>query len=108
MSLYRAYHRLVPVVLVGRKVRVPENNFVLRCFQYLCPRTVPYGAFCWNEQCQNCRIHWRHGPAGPARVGLSCKLIVREGMEITAVAPELERLMARILPASARQDNETP
>lgn len=100
MSLYRAYHRLVRVVLQGRVVRVPENNLLLRCFQYLCPRTVPYGAFCWNEQCQNCRVQWRSGPGSPARIGLSCKLMVQEGMEVLDLAPELQLLMARVLPAA--------
>lgn len=103
MSLYRAYRRLVLIVLLGRTVRVPENNLLLRCFQYLCPRTVPYGAFCWNEQCQNCRVQWRGGPDGPTRIGLSCKLMVQEGMEILDLAPELERSMGRVLPMAKDQ-----
>ncbi|MGH9535599.1 MAG: 2Fe-2S iron-sulfur cluster-binding protein [Terriglobales bacterium] len=96
MTLFRAYRRLVAIRLRGRMVRVPENNYLLRCFQYLCPRTVPYGAFCWNEECQNCRVHWRQGGQGKTRIGLSCKLLVREGMEITELAPELESLLARV------------
>lgn len=106
MSLYRAYQRLVPVVLQGRVFRVPENNFLLRCFQYLCPRTVPYGAFCWNEECQNCRVRWRSGAEAPVRTGLSCKLVVHEGMEILEVAPELQRLLARVLPAGGNAQPE--
>ncbi len=100
MSLYRAYRRLVAIRLRERVYRVPENNYLLRCFQYLCPRTIPYGAFCWNEQCQNCRVQWRLGPEEKTRVGLSCKLVVREGMEITGLAPELAGLMSRVWSAS--------
>src|SRR2546425_8724719 len=36
--------------------QVPEKNSVLRCFQFISPDTIPYGRFCWNQECQYCRI----------------------------------------------------
>lgn len=89
MSVYRPYQRLVGISILGHRAEVPENNLLLRCFQYLAPDSLPYGSFCWNEQCQLCRVRFRLGGDDRERQGLSCKLLVAEGMEITELAAEL-------------------
>lgn len=62
---------------------------LLRALQYLSPEEVAHGRFCWNEDCQYCRVSFDLGPETATRVALSCKLMVAEGMRITEMAPEI-------------------
>ena len=54
--LYRNFERLVEITIMGKTFKVPEKNTVLRVFQYVSPETIPYGRFCWNQECQLCKI----------------------------------------------------
>ena len=54
--LFRPFERLVTITVRGKQFEVPEGNMLLRGFQYLAPENVAYGRFCWNEECQYCRI----------------------------------------------------
>jgi hypothetical protein len=44
-ELFRPFERLVEITIKGKTFRVPEQNSVLRCFQYISPETIPYGRF---------------------------------------------------------------
>jgi hypothetical protein len=89
-SPFRPFERLVSIKIMGKPFEVPEKNMLLRCFQYLSPDTIPYGRFCWNQECQTCRVAYRlPGEQEDARTALTCKIIVREGMEIVELSPEL-------------------
>ena len=55
-SIFRPFEKLVKITVKGREYEVPDSNTLLRAFQYLAPDTVPYGRFCWNEECQYCRL----------------------------------------------------
>ena len=68
---------------------MPERNSLLRAFQFISPETVPYGRFCWNQECQYCRVNCQLSDEDQARPILSCKFIVSEGMSISQLAPEL-------------------
>jgi hypothetical protein len=87
--LLRPFTRLVTIELLGRKVDVPENNPLLRCLQYLAPEAISYGRFCWNEDCQYCRVVYDMGPGTPDRAALSCKLMVASGMRTNEVSQEI-------------------
>jgi NADH dehydrogenase/NADH:ubiquinone oxidoreductase subunit G len=87
---FRPYEHLVTIKVLGKTVQVPDKNSVLRCFQFLSPETIPYGRFCWNQDCQYCRITVKLPDDDQAREMLSCKFIVMPGMEITEVSPELK------------------
>ena len=90
VSPFRPYERLVRITILGRTFDVPEKNMLLRCFQYLSPDTIPYGRFCWNQECQTCRVGYRmDGVREEPRQVLSCKVIVAEGMEIIELSTEL-------------------
>lgn len=87
---FRRYERLVRVRILGKSFDVPEKNILLRCFQYLSPETIPYGRFCWNQECQTCRVSYRiPGIQEEPRPVLTCKVMVRDGMDITELSPEL-------------------
>lgn len=88
-SIFRPFERLVRITVKGREYEVPDRNTVLRAFQYLAPETIPYGRFCWNEECQYCRVTYDHGEGTPSHVALSCKLMVQSGMRVTEMAPEV-------------------
>lgn len=88
-TLFRPFSRLLKITILGREFEVPENNPLLRCFQYLAPETVSYGRFCWNEDCQYCRVSFAPSQDAPQRAGLSCKLMPQEGMQIKELSTEL-------------------
>jgi len=88
-SPFRPYERLVEVTIQGKKFQVPEKNSLLRCFQFLSPETIPYGRFCWNQECQYCRVTCYYPDDDKPHEMLSCKLLVMPGMRITGMSQEL-------------------
>jgi len=88
-EVFRPYERLVEITILGKTFLVPERNSLLRAFQFISPETIPYGRFCWNQECQYCRVDCKLADDNEARPILSCKFIVSEGMEISHLAPEL-------------------
>jgi predicted molibdopterin-dependent oxidoreductase YjgC len=89
-TLFRPYDKLVKITLLGREVEVPENNTLLRCLQYLAPESVSYGRFCWNEDCQYCRVSYDLGEGTPTRAALACKVLVEQGMRVKEVTTEIK------------------
>ena len=88
--LFRPYDKLVKITLGEKQFEVPDGNMLLRALQFLSPEDVSYGKFCWNEECQYCRVNYDLGPETPNRTAISCKLMVQDGMRITEVAQEIK------------------
>lgn len=88
-EIFRPYEKLVEITIMGKTFLVPEKNTVLRAFQFISPETIPYGRFCWNQECQYCRVSCQLPDEDRPRPILSCKYMVSEGMVITDLAPEL-------------------
>jgi hypothetical protein len=88
-TLFRPFTRLVKIKILGREFEVPENNPLLRCFQYLAPEAISYGRFCWNEECQYCRISFDLGDGTAVRSAISCKLMVQGDMRINDLTSEI-------------------
>jgi hypothetical protein len=86
-DLFEPYERLVTIEILGHRVEVPENNRLLRCFQFLSMRSISYGDFCWNGDCTNCQFWYHEGgehePGRDDKTALSCRFKVREAMVIT-------------------------
>ena len=98
-TLFQPYSRLVKITIMGREFEVPENNHLLRCFQYLAPAQVSCGRCCWNEDCQYCRIGLDAGEATQARAALSCKWMAQDGLRVTELSTEIRYcLRTRDLP----------
>ena len=95
-TLFRPYDKLVKITLLGREVEVPENNTLLRCLQFLAPEGVSYGRFCWNEDCQYCRVTYDLGGGTNARAALACKLLVEEGIRVKEVTTEITHCLRGI------------
>ena len=49
-DIFQPYDRLVEIEILGEKYEVPENNTLLRCFQFLALENISYGDFCWKTQ----------------------------------------------------------
>ena len=79
-DLFRPYEKLVEITILGKTFLVPERNSLLRAFQFISPETVPYGRFCWNQECQYCKVNCQLSDDDQARPILSCKFLVSEGM----------------------------
>ena len=88
-SPFRPFDRLVEVTILGKKFRVPDKNSLLRCFQYISPGTIPYGRFCWNQECQYCRVEVKLPDDDKPREMLSCKFLVMNGMKVVELSQEL-------------------
>jgi NADH dehydrogenase/NADH:ubiquinone oxidoreductase subunit G len=94
--LFRPFQKLVKITIADRECEVPEGNMLLRAMQYLAPEDVAYGRFCWNEECQYCRVSFDSGPDTKERVALSCKLMVQEGMRVTEMAQEIRYCLRKL------------
>jgi hypothetical protein len=88
-DIFRPYEKLVEITILGKGFQVPERNSLLRAFQFISPETIPYGRFCWNQECQYCKVECQLSDEDQARPILSCKFLVSEGMNISELSPEL-------------------
>jgi len=100
-DLFRPFEKLVSIEVMGKRVEVPEKNSVLRCFQYIAPEAIPYGRFCWNQECQYCRVTCRLPDDAESFQMLSCKFLVVPGMVITELSDELKWCLRSTLKAAA-------
>ena len=84
-DLFEPYEKLISIEILGRWVKVPENNHLLRCFQFLSMRTISYGDFCLHDDCARREFKYRGDGQmrRDARAALACRFCVREGLVIT-------------------------
>ncbi len=88
-ELFEPYDELIEIEVLGQPVQVPENNPILRCFQFLDLENISYGDFCWNGDCTNCQIKvFRPGEDHP-RGALSCRMTVRPGMRVVELSKHI-------------------
>jgi hypothetical protein len=103
---FRPYEKLVEITLLGKKFQVPERNSLLRCFQFISPETIPYGRFCWNQDCQYCRVTCQLPDDDDSREMLACKFIVMPGMDVTELSQELKWCLRTKLPQDETVNHE--
>ncbi len=87
-DIFEPFEKLVEIEICGELREVPENNSLLRCFQFLSMETVSYGDFCWNGDCLNCQVWLQNGEKEKAV--LSCRTKVEEGMKIIRLNNEIK------------------
>lgn len=87
-DIFTPYEKLVEIEILGQKYSVPENNSLLRCFQFLAMENISYGEFCWNGECLNCQVWLLQGEKEKAV--MSCRQTVAEGMKIVRLADEID------------------
>jgi len=106
-EIFRPYEKLVEITILGKTFLVPERNSLLRAFQFISPETIPYGRFCWNQECQYCKVSCQLSDDDQARPILSCKFLVSDGMNISEMAPELVGCLRSKLGAAAQNNPST-
>ena len=91
-GLFESFEELVEIDLCRNRALVPENNKLLRCFQYIKMETVSIGDYCWNGECTNCQVwyHMKGQNEQNDKPALSCRLECEEGMVITKLSRFIE------------------
>lgn len=87
-DIFEPFDRLVEIDILGTAREVPDNNTLLRGFQYLSIESISYGDFCWNGECLNCQVWLKNGDKEKAV--LACRTNVADGMEIVKMSPEID------------------
>lgn len=87
-GLFESFDRLIEIEICDSTATVPENNKVLRCFQFIKMDSVSVGDYCWNGDCTNCLI-WYKSDAGEIKSALACKMYVKPGLVITDLSANL-------------------
>jgi hypothetical protein len=87
-DIFEPFEKLVEIEIGGETKLVPENNTLLRCFQFLSMETISYGDFCWNGDCLNCQVWIKNGDK--EKGVLSCRTKVEEGMKIINLGNDIK------------------
>ncbi len=82
-DIFEPFTKLIEIEIVGEKYSVPENNTLLRCFQYLALEKISRGDFCWNGDCLNCRVWIADGE--DEKMLVACRAKVVENMRIIRI-----------------------
>lgn len=88
LDIFAPYEKLIEIDILGEKHMVPENNSLLRCFQFLAMENISYGEFCWNGECINCQVWLQNGEKEKAV--MSCRTTVAENMKIVRLAEGID------------------
>jgi len=91
-DIFEPYEKLIGIEICGERREVPENNTLLRCFQFLALETISMGDFCWNGTCTSCQV-WLEITDSEGKTHerpvLACRAIVQENMRIVRVSGEI-------------------
>lgn len=87
-DIFEPFEQLIEIEILGEAKQVPENNSLLRCFQFLAPETISYGEFCWNGECANCQV-WLEN-AETEKPFLACRTKVEIGMKIVKLSEQIK------------------
>lgn len=101
-SLLEPYEKLIEIVVLGKRLSVPENNLLLRQMQFVA-EDIGYGKYCWNAECRYCEVTYsRNG--GPEQQALACRVKGLAGIVVTKVALEIKYNMSEALAAAPKAD----
>ena len=86
-ELFEPFENLIDISVNGSPCKVPENNTILRCLQYVSLETISYGDFCWNGDCSNCMV--RVTLDGKEKDALACIVKAKQGMSVRTIGDEI-------------------
>jgi len=93
LDLFDPFDRLVRIKVRGKEIEIPENNNLLRGFQYLLGDAISTGRFCWNNECGNCEVMCRVPGKPDVRKLRGCQILAEEGMEVVSLSADLDLLL---------------
>ena len=85
--MFTPYERLITLEILGKTYEVPENNSILRCFQYLDLEAVSDADLCWNGECLLCQVSIKNGDKEKSVI--ACRTNAAEGMKIIGISKEI-------------------
>jgi predicted molibdopterin-dependent oxidoreductase YjgC len=88
-EIFMPYDRMITIRVLGRAYRVPNNNSILRCLQFLDMDGISEAELCWNGECLDCRVTVRSGSG--KRSVIACRAEADEGMEICELSDQLKK-----------------
>lgn len=88
-GLFESFDDLVEIEICQTRAQVPENNKLLRCFQFIKCESISVGDYCWNGDCVNCQV-WYRSESGEVKSALACRMYVRAGLVITDLSSNLK------------------
>lgn len=83
-EIFEPYEKLIEISVCGRTVQVPENNSILRCFQFLNMDSVSDSELCWNGECLECQVWIKNG--NKEKAVMACRTNAEDGMEIVRIS----------------------
>ena len=86
-EIFVPYESLIEVEILGRLYRVPENNSILRCLQYLDMEEISQADLCWNGDCLNCQV-WVQKD-GKEKAVIACRTNAADGMKIIRISKDI-------------------
>ena len=104
-DILEPYKRLVGITIMGKKFEVPENNSLLRCFQFLSLDSISRGDFCWNRDCLNCQV-WIDNK-GKEKGLIACRAKAEEGMSIVRFHKEVDLSPIGVEPEPPESESST-
>ena len=82
--MFAPYERLIEIEILGRTYRVPENNSILRCLQFIDMERISNADLCWNGECLDCQVWIANG--GREKAVIACRVNATEGMKIVRIS----------------------
>jgi len=86
-EIFAPYEHLIEIEILGRTYRVPENNSILRCLQYLNMEAISHADLCWNGECLNCQV-WIEN-AGKEKAVIACRADATPDMKILRISKDI-------------------
>lgn len=86
-EMFAPYERLIEIEILGKTYEVPENNSILRCFQFLDLESVSDADLCWNGECLLCQVAIQNGDKEKSVI--ACRTDAAEGMKIVRISADI-------------------
>ena len=87
MDILRPFEDLVPIIVEGNEIMLPENNSLWRGMQFWGLMTgqisIDFGLFCIAGTCKNCKSRVRKPGEERKLSMLACQTTAEPGLEIT-------------------------
>jgi hypothetical protein len=87
-DIFQPYDRLIEIEVLAETRMVPENNSLLRCFQFLSMETISYADLCWNGTCLECQVWLDNG--GKEKAVIACRTQAVDGMKVVRMAEAIQ------------------
>ena len=88
LDIFAPYEKLIEIEILGEKRMVPENNSLLRCFQFLAMESISDSSLCWNGECLDCQVWLQIGDKEKAV--MACRTTATENMKIVRMADGID------------------